>query len=302
MQTSPKIEFFKEREFGDKINITFAFIRQNAGSYLKYQLFISGPFIAVGVILTALFMSSFFGIITSAGANGVADPSAVLGSMGNLFLTMLIYMMIYLVVSLVGLGYMRAYHESPDGKVDMSDITRRFWKKLPAGLGAVLLGLVCISIGYLFLIIPGIYLAIAFSLILVIIMFEDDSNSVSVIGRSIKLTGGKWWSTFGLLFVTSIIAAAIGYVIQLPVALISFSQEFTSASESGVVDPEGFGTTFGVVYSLFYYIALLINVFIVQTALAFQYFNLVEKKESRGLMDKIEGMGASTEEQNEEHY
>ena len=301
MLNSPKIEFYKQREFGDKINITFAFIRQNAKDYFKYQLFIAGPFIAIGVILSTLFFNTFSNsLLVSDPYNPDVGLSAISSAMGYGFFTVLMYGLVYLLIAMVGMGYLRAYHENPEGKVLRSDITARVWPKLPAALGAAILGYICIVIGSLLFIIPGIYLAVAFSLIFVIIMFEDKGGASSL-GRSIDLIKGKWWSTFGLIFVMGLIAAAIGYVIQLPTYLAMFMSDFNSLDDPEKLSTLYGGTLFGLVNSLLYYLGILVTVFIVQTAVAFQYFNLIERKESRGLMSKIQDMGQPGE-ADDEHY
>ena len=110
----------------------------------------------------------------------------------------------------------------------------------------------------------------------------------SAISRCFYLIKGHWWHTFGYLFVMAIIQMFIGYAFQIP--LMIYSESFPlltlKSQESNSIYMIGYVVTF-----LFYLFGSQILHLLNLTALAFQYFNLVEIKEGVGLMNRINKVG-----------
>jgi hypothetical protein len=61
LQLLNKIEFRKKRDFGEILNVSFTFIRQNYQPIFKSLLFIAGPFVLVGSVLPGLLFSPSIG-------------------------------------------------------------------------------------------------------------------------------------------------------------------------------------------------------------------------------------------------
>jgi hypothetical protein len=97
--------------------------------------------------------------------------------------------------------------------------------RLPSLLGAGLLTAVLIGLGFILFIVPGVILAIIFSLVVPVIMIERLSAFKSL-SRSMTLVSGRWSKTFVLLLIVVIIiiladwiaGAILISVIQSPVA------------------------------------------------------------------------------------
>ena len=68
---------------------------------------------------------------------------------------------------------------------------------------------VLVTLASLLLVIPGIILALAFSLVLPVAVFEKGS-AVKALRRSSELTRGHRWNIFGACFVISLLAGVIG--------------------------------------------------------------------------------------------
>jgi hypothetical protein len=158
-------------------------------------------------------------------------------------------------------------------------------------LGSLFLGYIVIFIGCFLLVIPGIY-AILPVLLLPVIIVREKLGFFSALGRAFKLISGKWWSTFGLLFVCTIILVLISYLFAIPFYLISGAKMFTTISSD--TSPSTTSEILGIVASTVYNLVALTLYTLPLTALAFQYFNLVERKESAGLMEKINTVGSSS--------
>ena len=79
---------------------------------------------------------------------------------------------------------------------------------LVAGL---LYGLAC-GVGFLFCIVPGVYLWVAMSFYICAIMFEN-KGPTECLGRSMELVRGSWWKIFLVLFLAQML---MGVVSNLP--------------------------------------------------------------------------------------
>ena len=90
------------------------------------------------------------------------------------------------------------------------------WISILYGLG--------VGIGFILLVIPGIWLMIAWSLCLPVLIFEGLKGSKSL-GRSNKLVNKHWWHTFGALLLGYILIVVVQLVLPLLVELIAGSVE-----------------------------------------------------------------------------
>jgi len=94
--------------------------------------------------------------------------------------------------------------------------------KLPSLLVAQFVAGILIVIGMLLLIVPGIIIAIMFSLVLPAIIIEQKGTFESL-GRSKKLISNRWLKTFALLLVLGIIVLIVGgiaFVLAMPFSTI----------------------------------------------------------------------------------
>jgi uncharacterized membrane protein len=93
-----------------------------------------------------------------------------------------------------------------------------FHKAWPLFLGGLLYGLAAL-IGFILLIIPGIYVFISFSLYIQAIVVEDQ-GPWSTLGRSKKLIKGSWWRVFGIMFIINALIAILRDIISIPLAFL----------------------------------------------------------------------------------
>ncbi|MBD2768154.1 hypothetical protein IC235_09650 [Hymenobacter sp. BT664] len=149
-------------------------------------------------------------------------------------------------------------------------------------------GISCIvGFGFIIFFIPGVYLLVGLSLFYAIKVLEDSDFTTSI-SRSLQLTRGKWWSTFGLLFVMTMMlgmalgvaGGIIGSIVGGLGWVLGLYKDGSSAAGAFAV----IASTLGSLFNLFIYTPLLI-------ALAFQYFNLVERHEGVGLRNLVNQLG-----------
>ena len=90
--SQPRIDFFKLRDFGAKMNATVEFLRENIGRLFLNLLLIAGPL----ALLLAIFFRNIFTAVTDLGltAGDAADPSELGGAFaflgGSYFLMIIV--------------------------------------------------------------------------------------------------------------------------------------------------------------------------------------------------------------------
>jgi hypothetical protein len=124
-------------------------------------------------------------------------------------------------VSLAGVFWIQgalvaAVEDIRDGRADMSmgETLSRVRPRLNTlGLAGILAAL-GITIGLVLLIVPGLFLATIWALIVPVIMLEGASVGQSF-GRSRELVRGNGWSVFGLIVLVFLILLVAGFVVAL---------------------------------------------------------------------------------------
>jgi hypothetical protein len=69
------------------------------------------------------------------------------------------------------------------------------------------------GIGFLFCIVPGVYLWISWTLVVPVVLFEEGRGR-GALSRSRALVRGRWWPTCGVLGITSLLSALVGGALQ----------------------------------------------------------------------------------------
>jgi len=144
---------------------------------------------------------------------------------------------------------------------------------------------ICISIGALLFIIPGIFIGIKLSFTPAAFILEEKDIFDSM-RRSWEVSKGFWWITFGLLIVIYIMIYFSSLAVGLPIGLI-YAFAFDGGlvgSDSGVFSTIiSILTAFGSVITTAFYAAMHI-------AFALHFYNIDERKEGGNLRSKIEGL------------
>ena len=274
------IDFRHERDFGQIFNDTFAFLKQEYKRLGKVLLFYVVPLLAI----TSIFST----IIQYRNLTGIFSQGT-----GNMFRNNLAMYLISLLITVVAqtilaggiYGYISLYVDKGRDGFSLGDvwdkITKFFW---PIIFTNIVVGLVVIA-GTVFFIVPGIYLAVSLSLIIFIVMHEQDSLGYSF-SRSFELTRIQWWWTFLLIIVVYVLVIILIYILAVPAYVIMAIYGINTLAHSAAF-PESIKIILIVLNVLTTILGTVLYV-IPYTAIAFQYFNLVEIKESPSLMDKID--------------
>ncbi len=324
MENIKIIEFQKTRDFSNKLNATFTFVTQNYKSLFRSMIYIAGPPVLVASVMLSSFLGDFFKLALGAGR----DPEAFQSYMLNVnFWIQLFLMFVFMMVSYVAViattnNYMILYAEKKSNKIDVTEVWARVRQTLGMYLGTTLLFGVLTILFYILMIIPvfvlanispfliffgivflimgAFYVLVGASLIYPIRAFEKKGFFEALV-RSFYLVKNKWWSTFGLLMILSLLVGVLSYVFSIPASILQ------GVSILHTVKPEGTNSTSTetiiLVLNSLAYITQLLLYLLPNVGLAFQYFNLVEMKEAKGLMGQIDSLGQpSTGAKPDEHY
>ena len=289
-------DFRRERDFGQKISATIDFIaghwrplgrvllyfvlpaailRSALSVLVQYQLPIQGLQRAPGQLFDATQMLAMQGNMWEA---IFTSPAYWLNSLaGSIFFTVLLLSTYGYVLLLLE----RRTAGPPVTVAEVGAVLRREFVGTIFSLWAI--GLL-ISAGFLFCIVPGVYLGVVFSLFFVVKLAEGTTVG-ETLRRCFYLMRQKWWSTFGLLLVSLllfyIVLAGQGAIVVL---LSGGLQGVFNALRDQSPWVTVFFTSIGSIATLLLYPPLLL-------VLAFQYFNLVERTDGTGMRLLVGSLG-----------
>ncbi|GAB4007631.1 hypothetical protein EXU85_32760 [Spirosoma sp. KCTC 42546] len=295
------IQLFQQRDFGDKINVTFQYITQNFRSLGLALVYIVGPVALVAGIASGVFQSNMLdlgnmaksGDIDSDSPFGAGYAMALSFFSPAFWFTMLFTLLAILVVSLVTYAHMKVYarktqqytlNQSQPVDISVNEVWEEMQPLIGRGIVISVLSSIIAFAATLFFVIPGIYVGIVLSLGLVVTTFEG-TDFGQTWNRCFVLIRDKWWSTLGIIFVMGLISGVVGLIFTLPAGILSFL-----ITAKLLPDMSGFWLVLGNVVAT---VGSTLLRAIIYVALGFQYTNLVERQEGRGLQSAIDSIGTA---------
>ena len=302
-----KVEFRKLREFGELIGDTFLFMKQNFKPLMKSFFALTGIFIAGSIISSIMAQLQLVGISQASGR--VYDDSfrSMLANIGLNYILVIIFVLLtytsmYVsVLSFVAL-YIEKGNEAPTVEEVWSYYKHYFFRVLGSMLAiAIILGLIVVVF---FVIVGSInqLLAVFSALIIVLPLFVyifpmltlfyptmimENSSLWDSSDRSFRLTKNQWWITAAVILVINLIFYAFSTMVQLPAIIIMMIGTFTEGKPT-------INNTYAVISAVSQQISYIFMIIpIICSALI--YFNLVERKENLGLLQRMDGLGQHPE-------
>lgn len=313
------IDFHQARDFSKKMNVTFEFIRQNFKSLGKSILAIAGPPVLVASMIIGSFMGEFLSLTQTAASNPGDTEAFQNYFMSVSFWLQLVLMMVFFIVSSVMTiatinNYIILYGEKQTNQIEVREVWERvrstfwmyfatmffFWLLLIAAYIVLIIPvalLAAISPALIFFGVMILFCGIFYSMVSVSLTFivraYENKGFFDAIGRSFKLVQGKWWSTFGLIMILYFVMMTISYIFIIPWYAVTFVSALHNTSPETFQEPSPTWEVMTIVFFTFYYVAQMVLSSLPNIGIAFQYFNLVELKEAKGLMGKIDTLGES---------
>jgi hypothetical protein len=294
-------DFRQERNFGQKISATFEFIGAHWRPLGRVLLYLVAPLALFQGILTALVQSRMVSTMLHTtryqpGYNP-RDPLATQRLLfGAIFQNPLYYVTLAASMVFVSVFILTIYGYlvlclRPAGAAPTPITPAEVWavvKRHLLGSFFSLWGLAIIVIlGFFFFFLPGYYLSVALSLFFIVRVVEG-TGFFATISRCLSLTKGKWWSTFGLI----ITMIGLLYVLMFGVSMVfNLLRLGVPSTFVPTVEPGQVSAIFVVALTIFFTVVAFLIYPPILLALAFQYFNLVERREAVGLSHLVSQLG-----------
>jgi hypothetical protein len=184
-----------EFKFGEYINKGFDLFKKNAGGFIGYLLIV----IVISCVLAFI---------------------PILGSLASLVISPALYAGFFIVGK-------KILHDEP---YEFGDFFKGFNYLLHLFLGNLIMG-IFVAIGIILLIIPGIYLGVAYAWIAMFIVFAG-KEFWPAMELSRKVITKKWFSFFGffivlgLINIAGLIALGIGILVTAPATILAVFAAF----------------------------------------------------------------------------
>jgi hypothetical protein len=284
----PPIKLLQERDFGQKINATFEFIGQDFKPLLTAMLYIAGPAAIVAGIFNGLYQSNILNkqLSVAPSTDFLANLSVAFSqAFTPVYLLLITFTVITsLLASLTVYAYVLKYEEqgSSTPTITPIDVWDTVKSNIMAYFGYTILLFVIIIVAAVLFVIPAIYISVVFSIIFVA-MLRENINFQTAMSRCFYLIKDKWWSTFGLIVIMAIIQSIVGIVFQAPLFVVTILKtlKLYETNSEILITVSGIIGTLGQTL-----VSCLINL-----AVVFQYYNLVEKKDGVGILSAIDNIG-----------
>lgn len=308
--TPAPIEVRKSRGFGEQINVTFAFIRENYRKLGKCVLYICGPPSILAGMLIGSNVFLFLNTLGDLESGGLSDSYSWMG-LGFIVGTLVSLLATVLMTAVVN-NYVFLYMERGYDGFEFEDV----WEAAKGsigkvfvtmfGLGLILGALYLLWIGLvmalgmfgvvlIILLVPlFIYFAVALNPLFTVRLYEDASIGESI-SRSMELVKGNWWLTLGVVWIVSMVASFAASILAIPAYIVYMIAIFSAVERGG--DLSGL-SEYGVVITVFVTLYMVASYLVNSAPLlasTLQYFNLVEKHEGVGMIDRIEQLGREDE-------
>jgi len=274
-----KVEFKKIREFGEIINDSFLFIKQNFKALLKTFVYFCGIFILAGMLASIFQQLDMKNVMF-----GNPSDTTALANIFSIkyFLAVLMLFFAYAAGTVSILSFIDLYVQKGNVAPGIDEIWSYFKYYFLRVFGSSFIMLLFMMVCFACCLIPGIYVFPAVSLFYPVMIFENGSLSYSF-SRSFKLLKDQWWVTAATLFVIWLITYAAMSFISIPALIFGFVSAFSKGT--------GSLTTFMIIItSIIQYVCQIFQILpIIVGSLC--YYNLTERLESTGLFHRIDQFG-----------
>ncbi len=265
-----EIQFRKKRELGAIFSDSFEFIKQEYKPVSKLILIYVLPFLILYGIVQVYIQMKLIGNID------LSDPEAMMANIGPVYKNIFLFSLFGIFVQSLLIGtyysYIEIYIKKGKGNFDLSDIKPQLFSNSLLALSAGFIVFILTMIGIVMCIVPGIYFANTFSIVVMIALFERKGLG-NAMSRSWKLVNSQWWNTLLINIVGIAIIWIVGFVLTLPAMLTGITTTIIGVQDTGVIN-----------YPDWYWVLTAISTVISSilwiipfTFLAMQYFNLDER-------------------------
>ncbi len=266
-QYSPQL---RPLSVGEVLDAAFKIVRQSFGTLAGCVLVVALPLNIVNTLITTSTSNHAFNLDSTAGSSvstGTELAGVLLTTTLSLVLTTLAAAACFRAVSGIYLGE----HPTVGGSLSFAA-----GRVLPV-IALSFLYFFGLIPAYIALIIPGVWLTVAWSVSFPALLSEG-LGPVAALGRSFRLVQGRWWPTFGALLVMYLLVIVISGILG---ALLG-------ATLIAAVDNEAVAAVF---FTIINTLSSLITLPLMASVLTVVYFDLRVRKEGFDLQLLARGVG-----------
>jgi hypothetical protein len=202
---------------------------------------------------------------------------------GTYFLAILLTWLGITAMHVVIISYMKLYEE----KQNQSSTTAEVWEVFKKYFFQVLIYTIpiylLIAAGFVFCLLPGIYLGVVLLPFSTIIIIEDASFGTAF-SRCFEIIKENFWVSLGIYFIVYLIYGISSSIISLAIgAVFGGVSYFTTENVSttyGVI--MGVAQAFTFVFAVVFYVSAVLH-----------YFTLTEKYEGTGILKRLNNLGSA---------
>ena len=276
------LEFKKRRDFGQVINDTFTFMRQNFKPLIKTYFTFCGLFVLASMSTMLMQQYKTVNVINTMGNGGSSTGKGLYGI--EYFLSIVFSLASYASMSVAILSYIAIYvqkgNQTPTTEEVWGFFKYYFWRVF----GSSILLLLMVMVGFILCLAPGFYLFPFVTMMLPIMVIENASLGYAF-SRSFQIIKENFWITFGTLLVIWIIVYACMSMVILPTTLFNMIGMFSSKGAHMSLTLTMISTVLQSLCQVFTIVPII--------TITLMYFSLIEQKENVGLMERISNFGTS---------
>ena len=286
------IQFKKQRELGEILTDTFAFLRTEFKPFMATYFKIVAPYLVILMISMGFYLYSFSSIL-----DFNTESSNAIFSGASMLIGVLVFMaaliLVYAISQSTVLHYIKSYTAN-NGQIKFDGIKKDVYDSLWSFIGLGIIVVLSIMVGFVFCFVPGIYLAVPLSLSFSIMVFMNKSVGDSY-NYGFTLVKDEWWITFATLLVIGIIVGITGYAFSLPAVIYQYAKMGIFSGEMDAMGMNGFIDPIYMILNMVGTLAQLLLNIISIVAGALIFFNLNEKKNFTGTFERIQNLGKTPE-------
>lgn len=271
-----QIPWLRPLGLGEILDVAIKLYRTHALTLMKVVLVVTVPVQVLNVLITTSTTTSFDvggGVLEESGGASYGDEAAYIAGQ------VVIILLGILVVLIASAACFRAVAEAYLGRESGAGASLSFAARRSGSIiWLSVLSLLITALAFLALILPGIWLMVAWSVAQPVLLFEGVRGR-QALQRSFGLVRGRWWPTAGVLAMGYLLAAVVGAIVQAAIILVALALLSSDSFLALVV--LGIASVLGQVITTPFQAALI----------AIIYFDLRVRKEGFDLTLLAEGMG-----------
>lgn len=278
----------RPREFTSTLSAVVDILRVTWRRLLSDIVVMSGIWMLAGGVMIGIVARSFISnMMLSELVQINAEPAFLIQSVVLVVLGFALLMTGSFMEILVTMSFFRAYHRL-QRVPDRSEVRAGIRELWPRTLSTVVLMILILSVAFVCVIVPGLFLMVPFLMLIPVRTFEDLSFG-NAVTRSFQLTRDRWWWTFGVYIMISVAVSVFNGIMAIPYFFFSIVIAMFSAQGE---QPEWVLLGYSVSLVLQYITGFILQVITI-VGIVVAYFAHRERLDGTSLLARVEQIGAT---------